>query len=59
MISNLITHPSTSLILGAMLIYMFKGKGNYIALISLLASFIILIFFTDQKDLVFTTTGGP
>ena len=57
MISNLITHPSTSLILGAMLIYMFKGKGNYIALISLLASFIILIFFTDQKDLVFTTTG--
>lgn len=56
MISNIITHPSIALIIGAILIYTFKGRGNYISIISLLVSLIILIIFTGQKDLIFTTT---
>ena len=53
MINNLFAHPALPLVIGSLLIFLFKEKSNHISIISILISLFILIFITSNVDYVY------
>ena len=53
MINNLFAHPALPLVIGSLLIFLFKEKSNHISIISILISLFILILITSNVDYVY------
>lgn len=56
MINNLFAHPALPLVIGSLLIFLFKEKSNQISIISILISLFVLLFITNNVDYVYTNS---